>query len=493
MYQSLLNKIELAGNKLPHPTTLFVLFSIAIIFLSALLSGLDWVVSHPLTDDRLSVRNLLSRDGLVWMITHAVSNFTGFAPVGTVLVAMLGIGIAEYSGLLKTALKPLVLYASSSLLTSVLVFTGILSSLAADAGYVVLIPLGAAIFLSAGRHPIAGIAATFAGVSGGFSANLMIGPVDAILAGISTEAAQLIEPSYEVSIASNYYFMCLLTVLLTLVGTWVTERVVIPRLGSYHAVKVEIVSESKLSEIEKKGLRNAGFGLLIWVFVVLCLTVPETGILRHPETGSLLKSPFISGLILIISIGFAISGIAFGVTTQTIKSDKDVVQGMEASMQTMAGYIVLMFFAAQFVSFFSWTQIGVMTAVEAAEILKQMSIPPLLVLIVFIAVTAVVNLLIGSASAKWALLAPVFIPLFMLIGMDPETVQAGYRIADSSTNIITPLMPYFGVVVAFVHKYDSSAGLGTLAAIMLPYALSFFLAGTSLLLLWHWFGFPLGI
>ena len=495
LVQRFLNKVEGWGNALPHPTTLFVYLSLVVIVLSSLgsLSGLSAL--HPLSGKEVAVVNLLSASGLQKILGGMVSNFTGFAPVGPVLVVMLGLGIAERSGLIHTGLRLVVLKAPANSLTFIVVLTSVLSSIAVDSGYVVMIPLAALIFLAAGRHPLAGIAACFAGVSGGFSANLLVGPVDAILGGISTEAAQLLEPTYEVSATGNYYFIIASTFLIATLATWVTERYIVPLLGEYKQgdQQEEIAPESlEISTEESKALAlSLSVGGLI-VLMVLAGLIPEHGFLRHPETGGIIKSPFMSGLIALIALSAGLMGLVFGWASGRFQSNHDVVASMEETMSTMATYIVLMFFAAQFVSYFSWTNLGLITAIKGAGLLKASGLGAIPLMILFVTFCAFANLLIGSASAKWAIMAPIFIPMFMLLGIAPETVQAAYRVGDSSTNIITPLMPYFALVYAFMQRYDKQAGMGTIITLMLPYSLVFLAGWGVMLSIWIATGAPLG-
>eukprot|EP00903_Cladosiphon_okamuranus_P004249 g4247.t1 len=375
------------------------------------------------------------------------------------------------------------------MMTFLVVFAGVMSSLAADTGYVVLIPLAGMVFAAAGRHPVAGIAAAFAGVSGGFSANLLIGPLDAILSGLSTEAAALVDPDYEVTAAANYYFIVVSTFLIGVVGTFVTERWVSPMLGEYEGAVEEVAD---VSAEEKKGLRAVLIFTLVFAALLVLLVAPEAGLLRDPETTSVLRSPFISGIVVIISIYAAIAGWIFGFVSQRFTTSKDVVQGMDNAMGTMASYLVLMFFAAQFVSWFGWSQLGTITAIKGAELLQALNPSAAVLLVSFVILAAFINLLIGSASAKWALLAPIFVPMLLLSGISPEATQVAYRIGDSSTNIITPLMPYFGVVVAFVQKYDKDAGIGTMLATMMPFSIAFLLSWSAMLAIWILLGIPLG-
>ena len=486
-----LSLVETVGNALPHPATLFAIFAGLVIVISWLVSLMDVSVVHPGTGDTIAPFNLLSEEGLHRILEDMVVNFTSFAPLGTVLVAMLGIGVAEGTGLIGTSLRLMVLSSPKKLLTFVIVFAGILSNMASEVGYVLMVPLGGMIFLAVGRHPIAGIAAAFAGVSGGYSANLLLGTIDPLLAGLSEEAARIIDPAYVVNPAANYYFMLVSTFFIAAAGTWVTEKMVIPRLGEY---KGEAQSEKieKLSKSEKKGLIYALVAALIFTFFIALGTVMDTGFLRDPDTGSLLKSPFMEGIVAMIFIGAAFTGVAYGIGAGTIKNDSDVMKGMGKAMETLGIYIVLSFFAAQFVAYFKWSNLGIIFAIEGAAVLEASGLGPIPLMIAFVLLSAVINMFMGSASAKWAIMAPVFIPMFMLLGYSPELIQAAYRVGDSTTNIISPMMSYFALIVAFLAKYDKKAGIGTVIATMLPYTFVFFAIWTVMLIIWFLLGLPVG-
>jgi aminobenzoyl-glutamate transport protein len=483
--------VERAGNALPHPATLFMLAALGVVVLSAVVAALGISVTHPGTGKTITPVSLLTVEGLHRMITSLVSNFTGFAPLGTVLVAMLGIGVAEGSGLIGAALKRLVLAAPRRLLTFTIVFAGVMSNTGGEVGYVLLLPMAATIFLAVGRHPIAGLAAAFAGVSGGYSANLLLGTIDPLLAGLTQEAAHLVDPAYTVNPAANYYFMAVSTFLIAGVGTWVTERIVAPRLGEYAGAEVAPAVEA-LTAAERRGLRFAAVAGTTLTGVVLAGLVPEGGFLRDRATGDVLHSPFLSGIVAFIFLGGALMGIAYGRGAGTLRSDADVMRAMGKSMETMGQYLVLVFFAAQFVAWFNWTNLGLIVAVEGAQFLKASGLGPIPLMVAFVLLSATINLSMGSASAKWAIMAPVFVPMFMLLGYTPELTQTAYRVGDSVTNIVSPMMSYFALIIAFVQRYQPSAGLGTLVATMVPYSAAFLVSWLGLLLVWMVFGWPVG-
>lgn len=491
LLQRFLNIIEKAGNALPHPATLFLIFALLTLLVSGIGGYLNWQVLHPATQDVIPVKNLLSVEGLHFIFHKTVVNFTSFAPLGIVLVAMLGIGIAEKSGLIGVVIRLLVLSSPKKLLTFVLVFAGVLSNTASDVGYVLLIPLAGIIFMAVGRHPIAGMAAAFAGVSGGFSANLMLGTIDPLLAGLSQEAAQILDPTYQVNATANYYFMFVSTFLIAIAGTFVTEKIVIPRLGEYHSDEIIPEKIEQLSKDEKKGLLWATITLGIWTLVILAGTIPVDGYFRG-ENGSLLRSPLLEGIVTLLFLVAGSTGIVYGIAIKKFKNDSDVMAGMADSMKTLATYLVLVFFAAQFVAYFKESNLGIYVAVTGAKALQAADLNIYVMMLLFIFFAGTINLVMGSASAKWAIMAPIFIPIFMLMGYSPELSQVVFRIGDSITNIISPMMSFFALIIAFIQKYDKNAGIGTVISVMIPYTFVFTILWTLLLFIWIYFGWDLG-
>lgn len=488
-----LSIVERGGNALPHPATLFAIMALLVVIGSWVAAQFNLSAVHPATGRIVTPVSLLSIAGLHRMMTELVTNFTNFAPLGTVLVAMLGIAVAEGSGLIAAGLKLVVLSAPPRLLTLSVVFAGVMSNMGGEVGYVLLIPLAAIMFQAVGRHPIAGLAAAFAGVSGGYSANLLLGTVDPLLAGLSEEAARIVNPAYVVNPSANYYFMFASTFLISALGTIVTERVVEPRLGRYEGVqKTDGEFATTLSPAERRGLKWAAVAAVIFAGILLWGTVPGNGFLRDPQTGDLLRSPFMSGIVALIFAAGVVVGLAFGIGAGTVKSDNDVVAAMGKAMETLGVYLVLVFFAAQFVAFFGWTNLGLIFAINGAEALKASGLGAIPLLVAFVLVSATINLFMGSASAKWAIMAPVFVPMFMLLGYTPEFTQAAFRIGDSTTNIISPMMSYFALIIAFMQRYRGSAGLGTLVATMLPYSVTFLIGWILLLVVWIVLGLPVG-
>jgi len=495
-----LDVVERVGNALPDPTTLFALSALAVIILSGIAAQFDLSVAHPTTGEIIHPVSLLSVEGLHRILTELVTNFTSFAPLGTVLVALIGIGVAEVSGLIGAVMRLLVLNSPRKLLTPVVVFCGVLSNAASEVGYVLLVPLAALIFKAAGRHPILGLAAAFAGVSGGYSANFVLGTIDPLLAGLSQEAAHIIDPTYTVSPAANYYFMFVSTFLITALGWWVTEKLVAPRLadtpiaedGDEHPAADEQDAVKPLAAEEKRGLKFATVAFIFMTGLVLWGLLPADGFLRDAETGGVLHSPFLKGIVAIIFFYGVGLGVAYGIGAGTVRSDRDVIKGMSDQMSTLGGYMVLVFFAAQFVAFFNWTNLGLIFAVEGAQVLKSAGLHQVPLLLSFILLSAIINLVMGSASAKWALMAPVFIPMFMLLGYPPELIQIAYRVGDSVTNVISPMMSYFALIIAFVQRYISKAGIGTLVSLMLPYSITFLIGWAIMFVIWLMMGWPVG-
>ena len=518
----LLAVVERLGNLLPHPVTLFALFAAGVILVSGIGGAIDLQVEDPrpegargrAADGVIRCVSLMNAEGFRRIVDNLVSNFVGFTPLGTVLVALLGVGVAERSGLLSAAIRSVVLAAPPTGVTVALVFAGVLSNTASEMGYVVIVPMGAAIFHGLGRHPLAGLAAAFAGVSGGYSANLLIGTIDPLLAGITEEAAKLIDADYGVHPAVNWYFMIASTFLVTAVGTWVTARIVEPRLGpppsrlagenSPSDDLPPVVAMERVTPTERRALAAAAAAALAMAFLLVWLAgprwtglapgdLPGFGVLRNPETGGLLDSTFLRGVVAMIFVGFLVPGFVYGRMTGTLRSDRDVINAMAGAMSSMGLYIVLVFFAAQFVKYFEWTNLGSILAVQGADLLRSLQLDNALVFVPFILICCFVNLMLGSASAQWAVTAPIFVPMLMLVGYSPEVIQAAYRIGDSSTNVITPMMSYFGIIYASATRYDRNLQIGTLISTMLPYSIAFVIAWIGLFYLWVFaLGFPVG-
>ena len=490
-----LDFIEVGGNKLPHPVTLFFLFCVAIIFISGIAAKMGMSVTYEalnkatgnFEETTVHVKSLTTAAGVRYIFNSMIKNFTGFAPLGTVLIGVIGIGVCEVSGLMSVLIKKIVTSTPKKAITAVVVFAGVMSNIASDAGYVVLVPLGAVIFLSFGRHPLAGLAAAFAGVSGGFSANLLLGTTDPLLGGITTEAARLLDHNYFVAATANYYFMFISTFLITALGTFITEKVIEPRLGKYEGEHE--VDMTTISPEEKKGLKAAFFVMVVFVAIMAVCTIPENAVFRENGT---LKAWTSNGLITSMMLFFLLPGIVYGYVAGTIKNDKDVAKLMSKALAGMGGYMAIVFTASQFIAYFGYTNLGTVIAVNGADTLKSIGFTGLPLIVAFIFLTGFINLFMGSASAKWAIMAPVFVPMLMQLGYTPEFTQLAYRIGDSSTNIISPLMSYFAMAVAFMQKYKKDGGMGTLISLMLPYSMCFLIGWTMLMIVWFLIGLPIG-
>lgn len=493
----LLGAIEKAGNMLPDPALIFIIAMVLVWILSALLDG--HAFSLPSRDGvkTQQVVSQLSPQALTTFFAGMVQTFTGFHPFGVALVALFGVGVAEASGFVDAGLKALLSVTPRMLLTPMLILVAILSHTAADSGYVVVIPLGAVMFYAAGRHPLAGIAAAFAGVSGGFSANFIPSSVDPVLAGLTQEAAQLLDPGREVNPLSNWFFMGTSSLLIIGIGWFLTDRVVEPRLRASAEVDGDPADMPRLDPMttpERRGLVAGIASMLVGLVVLALAAAPADSPLRAPD-GDLTaaRAPLMQMIVPLIFILFLIPGVVHGFVAGTFRTHRDVIHGTGKSIGTMGYYIVLAFFASLFLYSFGASQLGALLAVEGATLLRALSVPGPVMLCGIILLCTTVNLLIGSASANWALLAPSLVPMLMQLGLSPELTQAAYRIGDSSTNIITPLMPYFPLVVAFSQRYVKKTGIGTLAAAMLPYSVSFLVLWSALLMVFWTLGIPLGV
>jgi len=503
LYNRSLRVIERIGNGLPHPIALFSALTLGIVLLSALCSSLgisatgELIVDKKLQETTVSVVSLLTPEGLSYMLTSAVENFTTYAPLGMVLVAMLGVGIAEQSGLINTLLKSAVKITPAKLITPMVVFLGIMSNIASDAGYVILLPLGAMIFRAYGRHPLAGLAAAFAGVSGGFSANLLIGTIDPLLAGITQAAVSIIDPDYKVAVMGNYFFLFASTFLITILGTIITNKIVEPHLGHYEANvhDKEDASLTTISDLERKGIRNAGIVALLYIIVIFLACLPADSFMRN-ENGELFGSPsstLVNGIVILITFLFMLPGIAYGKTVGTFHKENGICEAMSKSMSSMGSFLALAFVSAQFINYFNYTKLGTIIALTGANFFRSANIGLIPLIVIFVFFSAFMNIFMGSASAKWNILAPVFVPMFMLLGYSPELCQLAYRIGDSCTNVITPMMTYYSVIIVFAQKYDKKAGIGTITSTMIPYSLGFLFCWTLFLVIWILLGLPIGV
>ncbi len=539
LFQRTLDVIERVGNKVPHPAVLFLALCVGVIVLSQLLawagvSASYEVVKPPpqsveavdvggsvlpaevmppqpppagdyhVVHETVQIQGLLTVDGIRYLFTSFVHNFMGFTAMGIILIVMIGVGVAERSGLIAALIRKLVAASSVSALTYIIVFLGIISSIASDAGYLVLIPLGAAAFVSVGRHPLAGMAAAFAGVAGGFGVNLLVTPTDAVLTEITNESIHLVDPNRSIDLTANLWFGIGSTLVLTVVLGFMTSRVVERRLGVYdpavapHAGSGDIQTADDAPDVdpgaESRGLRLAGIYLAVALAVILLLTVPPGAPLRDPETGSVIgTSPFMDSLIVIITVLFLAAGLGYGRGAGTIRTNTEVIDAVTKSWAGLAGLLLLFLLIAQFIAYFNYSKIPQVAAVRLGDLIENVDIGAGWLLLIAILITLVVGVIIPQAIAKWALLAPIFIPLFLRLGVDPAAVLAAYRVGDSPMNIVTPIMAYFPLIVVFAARYDRRSGIGTVIALMLPYFLALTLVWTAFYLAWYALGIPWGL
>ncbi len=496
---SILGFIEKFGNKLPNPTMLFVYLSVITILLSFVLGKLGVGVSYQaIKDGQISqlsanVVNLLSADSIRTFVSSVLKNFTGFYPLGVVFAIILGIGVADKAGLLSALVKKIALNSSKKWVTPIVIFLGVMSNVASSVGYVVLIPLGAILFAGFGRHPIAGLAAAFAGVSGGWSANLLIGTNDPMFAAFSTQAASVLNPDYVVLATANWYFMIASTFLIVIVGSFVTDRIVEPRLGKFSFEgALNLDERGEISAEQRRGLKFALIASVIFMVLLLSALLPSNSLFGAKEGESFTKSVFMHSIIIFMMLFFIAAGAAYGVGAGMIKNSGDAVKFMEQAVAELSGFLVLIFFAAQFTYLFNASNIGLVLSIKGSVFLKDIGLTGLSLIIVFIVVIAFINLFIAVDSAKWAMMAPIFVPMFMNLGLSPELTQAAFRIGDSTTNIITPLMPFFVLIVAFMQRYDKGLKIGSVVSIMLPYTVAFLISWAALISVWYVFDLPLG-
>ncbi len=501
-----LDGIERVGNMVPHPVVIFLILIAIVIVLSALLSLFGATVSferiNPETNEievaTAGIRSLLSIDGIRFMYSSLVPNFMSFTAVGLMIAAMIGAGVAEASGLVTTLIRKLVAVSPGWALSYILAFVGILSSVAADAGYLVLLPLAGVAYLAVGRNPIAGLALGFAAVAAAFTVNMLIKPLDAVLVEFTNDAARLVDPDASIGLASNLWFSIASVLFLTVVIAVINNRMIEPRLGPYdpsNAAPDAIQNQgTTLSDEESRGLRYALFGLIGLVAVMCLLTIPSGAPLRNPDTGELIgNSPFMNQLITFIVLMFLVTGWCYGIGAGTLRTLTDVIKAMEKAVTGLGGTIFLFFVLSQFVAYFTYTNIGTVLALGLGGFLQTGNIGPLPLLLGFIVVVAIIDLLLTGAIAKWAIFAPVFVPLLMKLGVEPEAVLAAYRVGDSPMNAITPLNAYFALVVGFTQKYDRSSGVGTVVSLMLPYTVWIFVLWTVLFAVWQILGLPWGL
>jgi para-aminobenzoyl-glutamate transporter family len=525
--QKMLDGIERVGNKVPHPAIIFLGLVGLVIVLSAVLAAFDVGVTYdvvepplevieeeyvggssvpepvPTLDDYLeedlevvqettSIRSLLGADGIRFIFSSFVNNFASFSVVAVVFVAMIGVGVAEEAGLMGALIRKLVQVAPAKLLTFIIVFVGGLSSIATDAGYLILIPLAAAAFLSVGRHPLAGLAAAYAGVSAGFAVNVLLTPLDGLLTEVTNEAIAIADPTKSIDLTANLWFAIVSTIFVAVVITFVAERITEQSLGPYEGDDIVHVDE-EVPEGEPRGLRYATWGVLAAFVVVLLLTVLPDAPLRNPETGSIFNdSPLMDSLIFIITMLFLVAGICYGIGAKTITSSVDVINGITKTFASLAGLVFLLLLISQFIAYFNFSNMPTVVAVKMADFLESADIGALWLLIGFIIVILILDLIIPGALPKWAIFAPIFVPLFLRLDVAPQTVLAAYRVGDSPMNVITPLMVYLPFIVLVAQRYKKDAGIGTIISLMIPYTVIVLVTWLAFFVVWYLLGIPMG-
>ncbi len=491
LFNRFLDVLERGGNKLPDPVFIFIILCIVILMCSWLGDRMGWSAVHPSKGTVITVKNLLSREGLAMMLDKGIANFTSFPALGMVLVVMLGIGLAEKTGYFQTLLTYVVQVAPSRVILPVLIFVGIIGNVAGDAAPIVLPPLAAMVFIRLGYHPIAGMLMVYASALGAFAANMILGMSDALVFVFTEPAAKMINPDIQLNAAMNYYFIAASSLVLLPVIYLVAVKSTIPRFGPY-TLEGETAPEARnASELEVKAMKWANWSLLATALFFVLTIVPSNGIFRNAETGSAMNnSPFMNGIGIVMALFFFVPGLVYGWKAKKLSGTRDLASYMNASMASMGGFIVIVFFAAQMMAYFNWSNLGSIMAIKGAEMLQGQHGAVLIVGMILI--VSFLNLFIGSASAKWAILAPIFVPMFMLLGYHPGFTQMIYRIGDSITNPITPMLAYMPLMLSVAKKYDEKAGLGTLIAGLLPYSLFIGLAWTLLIVVWFALGIPVG-
>lgn len=497
-----LDVVERVGNKVPHPVVIFVILIGVVIVLSQVLAWLGASVTagvyNPATGkvDQVTTvaRSLLTVEGIRFMYTGVVQNFMSFQAVGVIIVAMVGVGVAEEAGLIKALIRKLVAISPAWSLSYILTFVGIVSSIAADAGYLVVIPLAAAAFLSVGRHPVAGLALGFASVASAFLVNILIVPVDGILVGITNDAIAQVQPGRSIGLLSNQWFETGSVILLTLVIAFITERVIEPRLGKYtgdYTLPADVDNEA---EVEARGLRFALWGFLAAIAIITAITAPPGSPLRDPVSGDIIgNTPFMSSLIVSIAMIFFFAGSAYGYGAGTMTTGAQAVAAMTKALGSLSGLILLLLVISQFLAYFNYSNMAALAAVSLADVLKEMNLDALWLLLGFIIVVILLDVIMTGAIPKWAIFAPIFVPLLMQLGVAPDAVLAAYRVGDSPMNSVTPLNAYFALIVTFAQRYDKEAGVGTVIALMLPYVMIMAVIWTLFFVAWHLLGLPWGL
>ncbi|RNB85524.1 AbgT family transporter [Brevibacillus panacihumi] len=488
--RGLLKWVERIGNKLPNPFMLFLYLIAILMVATALLSWFHVTAMDPIKNEQVAVKNLLSQEGLQWLLPNIIKNFSGFLPLGAILTLMLGVGLAEKVGLLEAVIRKMSLKVSARYASYLVAFIAFFSHVSSDAAFVIMPPLGAMIFMAVGRNPIAGLLAAIAGVGSGFTANILIVTTDVLLSGISSEISKGVDPNVTVSVLDNWFFMAASVFLLSAIIGFITDKYIEPRLGVYKGDKVGKLED--LSDIQKKGLRAAGVAALVFIAVIAALVVPANGILRDPKLGTVVPSPFISGIVPVILLFFFTVAITYGLKVGVIKKQNDIPALLTDPIKGMAGFIVMVFPLSQFVAMFNWSNMGSFLALSITDVLEKMNMTGAPVFIGLMFLSAFLCMFIASGSAIWSLLAPVFIPMFMALGFHPAFAQIAFRIADSSVIPFAIVSPFIPLFLGFLQEYNKDAKLGTYYSLILPYPIAIFILWTLLFIAWYFLGLPIG-
>jgi len=451
--------VERVGNKIPNPFLLFVYLIAVLMVASAVISWLNITAVNPTNGEVIHVKNLLSVEGIQWILPNVIKNFSGFTPLGSILALVIGAGLAERVGLLQSLMYKMASKVNARYASYMVIFIAFFSHISSDAALVVMPPLGALIFLAVGRHPVAGLLAAIAGVGCGFTANLLIVTTDVLLSGLSTEAAKAINPAVQVSVIDNWYFMAASVILLTIVGAILTDKFVEPRLPVYHGERNEEMK--KLTPEQNRGLMASGIAALVFIALVALLVVPEAAPLRNPKTGGIIPSPFIQGIVPLIILFFFVISVPYGMVTKQIRSASDVPDLLVDPMKSMAGFIVMVFPLSQFVAFFNWSNMGKFMAIGLTDVLENLGMTGIPAFLGLIFLSALLCMFIASGSAIWSILAPIFVPMFMLLGFHPAFAQIVFRVADSSVIPLAPMSPFVPLFLGFLQRYNKEAKLGT--------------------------------
>lgn len=489
-----LNIVEKIGNRLPDPSILFFLMCLGLAVLTWIISFFSITVKHPGSGDTIAIKSILSSDGLSMILNDAIKNFSEFPALGLVLAVMLGIGVSEKTGYFDKLMIQVVHKAPKKIIIPVIILVGILGNAAGDAATIVLPPLTAMVFIKLGYHPIAGLAMAYASALGGFSANVMIGMSDALLYAFTEPAAKIVSDNVHVNVAMNWYFIAASIIVLLPSVYWVTMRFVIPRLGTYDTSNsdIKVDEENKgLTPEENKAVFWANISFFAMIALLILLAIPQNSFLRNAKTGSLLNdAPIINGVGLIILVLFLVPGLVYGIKMKVFHNSKDLGKMLADSMGSMGSFIVIVFFVAQLLAFLEWSNLGVIVAVKGASLLQGQN--GIVLILGIIILSGLINLLIGSASAKWGILAPIFIPMLMLVGFHPAFTQMLYRIGDSISNPITPMMPYLPLLLSYAQKYDKHMKLGSLLSSLMPYTIILSIVWPLFMIIWYLLGWPLG-